>query len=83
MRTCSTISLAMLAAVTAATEAEWANFELDNANLFGRIDSKDVNDFLEQGSALLEDHSLPSRGDYLTGFGAYEPSKSAPYSAVA
>ena len=73
----------MLAAVTAATEAEWSNHELNKANLFGRLDFKEVNDFLEQGSALLEDHSLPSEGDYLTGFGAYEPSKSAPYSAVA
>ena len=73
----------MLAAFTAATDDEWPYPELDNANTFGRIDFKDVNDFLEQGSALLEDHSLPSRGDYLTGFGAYEPSKSAPYSKVA
>jgi len=83
MSVCSTISVAMLAAVTAATEAEWSNPELDNAKLFNRVDFKDDNDFLEQGSAYLEDHSFLSGGDYLTGFGAYEPSKSAPYSVAA
>ena len=67
MRVCSTISVSMLAAVTAATEAEWSNPNLDPVYLYDGVD------FIVNGGS----------SDYLSSYGAYEPSKAEPYSAVA
>ena len=67
MRVCSTISVSMLAAAAAATEAEWSA-DLPNLDLDNLLDG--VN-HTKEGS------------DYLSGYGAFEPSKAEPFSHFA
>ena len=82
MRVCSTISVSMLAAVTAATEAEdWSSPSLDPFKLLDGVKFLNKGDGYN-GSEWTESDYLTG-GDYLSGFGAYEPSKAEPYSEVA